>query len=65
MIIEIKHQHGHMAPLSIFPVMPISCAIELGRVRMPKADMSWIIYDQNHKKGKFIKALTISGDYNE
>jgi len=65
LIIDIKQQHGNTTPLTIFPVMPISCAIELGRVRMPKADMSWVIYDQNHKKGKFIKALTISGDHNE
>ena len=31
----------------------------LGRVRMPKADMPWIIYDHNSKIGSFTKALDI------
>jgi hypothetical protein len=31
----------------------------MGRARMPKADMPWIIYDQNNKEKKFIKAITI------
>lgn len=59
LIVSIKGQHGQSTPLSIFPAMPVSCAVEMGRVRMPKADMPWIIYDQNYKKGKFIKALEI------
>jgi hypothetical protein len=37
----------------------VACAIELGRVRMPKADSDWIVYDQNNKKGAFVYALTL------
>lgn len=59
LMIQIKHTYGSTTPLSIFPAMSISCAIEMGRVRMPKADMPWIIYDQNHKKKSFIKTITI------
>lgn len=63
-MVSIKEKHGQTTPLNIFPAMPVSCAIEMGRSRMPKADMPWIIYDQNHKEGKFIKALEVSGDSN-
>jgi hypothetical protein len=59
LMISIKEKHGQSVPLSIFPAMPVACAIEFGRIRMPKADMPWIIYDQNNKKGGFIKALEI------
>ena len=61
LMVVIKERCGQSTPLSIFPAMPVSCAVEFGRVRMPKADMPWIIYDQNNKEGKFIKALEISG----
>ncbi|MEZ9856811.1 SAVED domain-containing protein, partial [Vibrio breoganii] len=37
---RISAQYGLDAQLSIFPAMPASCAVELGRVRMPKASMS-------------------------
>lgn len=58
-MVNIKVKHGSVTSLSIFPAMAVSCAIEMGRARMPKADMEWIIYDQNNKERKFIKAITI------
>ena len=59
LIIQIGERHGSNMPLAIFPAMPVSTAVELGRVRMPKADMPWIIYDHNSKIGSFTKALDI------
>lgn len=59
LMVEIAKVHGQKTTLAIFPAMPISCAVELGRIRMPKADMPWVIYDQNNKLGKFVKAITI------
>lgn len=59
LMVEIGKAHGKSTQLSIFPAMPVACAVELGRVRMPKADMPWIIYDQNNEKKMFIKALEI------
>jgi hypothetical protein len=56
---NIGRAHGKGVALSIFPAMPVSCAVELGRVRMPKADGPWIIYDQNNKHNKFIRAIEI------
>jgi hypothetical protein len=58
-MVAINAAHGNATPLHIFPAMPVACAVELGRVRMPKADMPWVIYDQNAKLNSFHKAITI------
>ena len=60
----ITAAHPDLTELNIFPAMPLSCAVELGRIRMPKADPRWVIFDQNNKHQRFIPALTI-GDTNE
>ncbi len=62
LMVDIKKHHGNTEPLHIFPVMPVSCAIELGRIRMPKADMPWVIYDQDVGSGQFVKSIEIRGD---
>ncbi|MFA0813857.1 hypothetical protein [Microbulbifer epialgicus] len=36
-------------PFHVFPVTPVSCVIEFGRVRMPKSDIPWLIYDHHVK----------------
>ena len=59
LMVTIKTTHPTAKNLKIFPAMPVSCAVEFGRVRMPKADLPWVIYDQNHKHQKFIETLTI------
>jgi len=56
---KIKEAHGQQCTLHLFPAMPVSASIELGRVWMPKADMQMIIYDQNKTTNSFIKTLTI------
>ena len=43
---KIKSHHG-CTELHIFPAMPVSASVELGRVWMPKVDMSMAIYDAN------------------
>jgi hypothetical protein len=58
-IIRIDQVHGKV-PLSIFPAMPVSCAVEMGRIRFSKADMPWVIYDHNNKREGFIRALDIN-----
>jgi hypothetical protein len=63
LMVDIGKAHGKHTPLSIFPAMPVACAVELGRVRMPKADSPWIIYDQNPKHNKFIRTLEIGADH--
>jgi hypothetical protein len=65
LIVDIGKAHGKHTPLAIFPAMPVACAVDLGRVRMPKADSPWIIYDQNNECKKFIRALEIGGPDHE
>lgn len=62
MMVDIKNKHGNDAPLHIFPVMPVSCCVELGRARMPKADMPWIIYDHDVGTQEFNKSIELRGD---
>jgi hypothetical protein len=56
---RIKTKHGENAVIHIFPAVPVSVAVEIGRVRQPKADLPFVIYDQNNKKQRFIHALDI------
>ncbi|MFH1708133.1 MAG: SAVED domain-containing protein [Planctomycetota bacterium] len=63
LLATIGQAHGFSTPLTIFPAMPVACAVEMGRVRTPKACMPWVVYDQNSKRNGFVKALEIGGDY--
>jgi len=56
---EIKAVHGNKTVLHVFPVAAVSVAVEFGRVRMPKADMPWRIYDQVNDCGGFVAALDV------
>lgn len=56
---EIKAVHGQHTQLHVFPVMPVSLAVELGRARSPKAEMPWRIFDQVGALGGFVPALEI------
>ena len=61
LMVDIKQQHGNATPLHVFPVMPISCCIEMGRARMPKADMDWIIYDHDPTSQAFSQSIVLTG----
>jgi hypothetical protein len=56
---RIKFCHG-CVDLHIFPAMPVSAAVELGRIWMPKADMPMVIYDENRANNGFFKTITIN-----
>lgn len=62
---RIKARHGQDALLHIFPAVPVSVAVEIGRVWMPKADLALCIYDQNRKLGGFSKAFSFADDGRE
>jgi len=55
----IKARHGERAVINVFPALPVSAAVEVGRVWMPKVDLPLVIYDQNRTLGGFTKALEI------
>lgn len=56
----IKEKHGQNVLLHVFPAVPVSIAVEVGRVWMPKADLPLRIYDQNRETGGFTFAFDIS-----
>lgn len=57
---RIKADHGENAEIHVFPVLPVSAAVEVGRVWMPKADLPLVIYDQIRSHGGFARRLTIN-----
>ena len=57
---RIKATHGENTVINVFPALPNSAAVQVGRVWMPKADLPMRIYDQNRSVGGFISTLTIS-----
>jgi hypothetical protein len=58
---RIKAAHREGAIIHVFPAMPASLAVELGRVWMPKSDLAMTIYDNNRATG-FVPTITIGGD---
>ena len=56
---QVKARHGGAEPLHIFPAAPVSTMVELGRIRQPKADMPWRIYDENRARGGFVHVMDI------
>lgn len=56
---RVKSMHGEGATINVFPALPVSAAVELGRVWMPKADLPMIVFDQNRRVGGFASALRI------
>jgi len=56
---RIKAAHGHGTPIHVFPAMPVSLAVEFGRIRMPKADAPWELYDEHPARGGFAHAFTL------
>ena len=47
----IKATHGESCEICLFPAVPVSIAIETGRVWMPKADLRIRIFDQAGETG--------------
>ncbi len=56
---NIKFQHGEAAIIHLFPAVPVSVAVEIGRVWQPKADLPIVIYDQNRSRDGFVRTLSI------
>lgn len=54
----IKAAHGESATIAVFPALPLSAAIEVGRVWMPKADLPLLVYDEQKPRG-FIPTIRI------
>jgi hypothetical protein len=55
---HIEKEHGKIPAIAIFPAIPISCAITLGRVLMPHVSPFLILFDRN-EHNKFYRALEV------
>jgi hypothetical protein len=55
---RIKARHGEGTLLHVFPALPASLAVEVGRVWMPKSDLPLRLYDNNRSRG-FIPTFDI------
>lgn len=56
---RIKTVHGEDVVINVFPALPVSLAVETGRVWMAKADLPMKIYDQNRSLGGFVPTFEI------
>ena len=56
---DIKTAHSEAECLKIFMAAPASCAVELGRIRMPKADLPWVLFDYRMEKDEDVETITI------
>jgi hypothetical protein len=57
---EIILTHGGNTEIYVFPAVPVAAAVELGRVWMPKADLSLVVFDQDRESGGFVQRLKIA-----
>jgi hypothetical protein len=62
MLNDIKAAHGEHAVIHVFPALPVSAAVEVGRVWMPQADLPLVIYDQNRAWNGFGRTIQIGGE---
>lgn len=56
---DIKSNSNGYDTLRVFMSAPASCAVELGRIRMQKADLKWKLYDYKAEENADIETITI------
>lgn len=56
---DIKTTHGEGSVINVFPAVPVSVAVEFGRIWMPKADLPLRIYDQSRVDNGFAHRLSM------
>ena len=57
----IKAANPTCGAIHVFPAVPVSIAVELGRVWMPKADLPLTVYDETPGRG-FVPRLEVRSD---
>ncbi len=53
----IQATHGENAVINLFPALPTSATVEMGRVWMLKTDLPIRVFDQNRIVGSFIPTI--------
>jgi hypothetical protein len=54
----VEAEHGKTDQIDLFPAVPLSAAITLGRVLMPHVSPAWVVHDRNENNA-FFKALEV------
>lgn len=57
-ITGIEKDHGKINNISLFPAVPVSAAVALGRILMPNVSPAWKVFDRD-ENGKFFEALEV------
>jgi hypothetical protein len=60
LLAEIRGAYGSDVEIHLFPAVPNSVAIEIGRIQLPKSDPPISLYDHYKEQGGFIHALTLT-----
>jgi hypothetical protein len=55
---HVEKKHGKISEIAVFPAVPISCAIILGKVLMPHVSPTLILFDRN-EHNIFFRALEV------
>ncbi len=55
---HVEKEHGNIPAIAVFPALPISCAITLGRVLMPHVSPPLLLFDRD-ERGEFDLALEV------
>lgn len=56
---QIRGTHGEGCEIHLFPAIPVSVAVEIGRSLLPKADPHIVVYDADKEHGGFQPTLTL------
>lgn len=59
LLTELYARYGADVTVHVFPALPVSLSVELGRVLLPKSDPEIRVYDFNRAQGGFQLALTL------
>jgi hypothetical protein len=55
----IRDRHGESCEVHLFPAIPNSIAVEIGRSLLPKIDPRLVIYDPGKARNGFVPTLTL------
>lgn len=59
MLAEIRSMHGEDCEIHLFPAVPCSVAVEIGRSLLPKSDPNMVVYDHDRKFGGFQRTIVV------
>jgi len=55
----IRQAHPTLGVLHLFPAVPAPIAVTLGRVRLPKVDPAFLVYDRDARAGGFAPTMEV------